>query len=153
MLYPVRRYPLCASLWLSVPLFCLWWYSYTLVQFGRLYGRFMAFCRVCRLCICRCALLCGSVAAFYGVGVLFIGYGLKIALRGKYGRSTGCGVSRLCCACGILCRCAALWGLWCVLWRYDGRNKAPASCTGAREKPGFLRACSLIYSFSAVRKR
>ena len=85
----------------------------TLVQFGRLYGRFMAFCGVCRLCICRCGLLCGSVAAFHGVGVLFIGYGAKIALRGKYGRSTGCGVSRLCCACGILCRCGRLCGsLW-----------------------------------------
>lgn len=113
MLYPVRRCPLCVPLWLCEPLFCLWWYSYTLAPFRRLYGRFMAFCRVCRLYICRCGLLCGSVAAFYGVGVLCIGYGLKIALRGKYGRSTGCGVSRLCCACGILRRCGRLCGsLW-----------------------------------------
>ena len=53
----------------SVPLFCLWCYPCTLAPFRRLYGLFTAFCEVCRLYICRCGLLCGSVAAFYGVGV------------------------------------------------------------------------------------
>ena len=62
----------------------------------------LCLCYDCTPCgVALCGLLCGSVAAFYGVGVLFIGYGVKIALRGKYGRSTGCGVSRLCCACGL----------------------------------------------------
>lgn len=175
MLYPVRRCPLCASLWLSVPLFCLWWYSCTLVPFGRLYGRFMAFCGVCRLRICRCGLLCGSVAAFYGVGVLFIGYGAKIALRGKYGRFTGCGVSRLCCACGILCRCGRLCGsLWafcrcgcsplpCAALRGSvelvrrsasgGRNKAPVQLApGQRKSPDFSGRVVLFIHFQQFGK-
>nr|DAQ98310.1 MAG TPA: hypothetical protein [Caudoviricetes sp.] len=70
MLWAWRRCPLCAPLWLCEPLFCLWWYSCTLAPFRRLYGLFTVFCEVCRLYICRCGLLCGSVVAFYGVGVV-----------------------------------------------------------------------------------
>lgn len=162
MLYPGRRCPLCASLWLSVPLFCLWRYSCTLAPFGRLYGRFMAFCGVCRLCICRCGLLCGSVAAFYGVGVLCIGYGLKIALRGKYGRFPAVPVVFCAAVGGSVALCGRFRAVGVVLYRLDacggsvrlcGRNKAPASCTGAREKPPGVGGCSFIYSFSAVRRK
>ena len=60
--------------------------------------------------LCAPVRLCGGVLWRW---CICIGYGFKIALRGKYGRSTGCGVSRLCCACGILCRCGRLCGsLW-----------------------------------------
>ena len=39
---------------------------------------------VCRSMYALCGLLCGSVAAFYGVGVLCIGLWNKIALWGVY---------------------------------------------------------------------
>lgn len=134
MLWTWRRCPL----WLCEPLFCLWWYSCTLAPFRRLYGLFTVFCEVCRLYICRCGLLCGSVAAFYGVGVVLKGTGLK----SLYGANTGvlrgaafpgCAVPVVFCAavggsvalCGYFAAvgvvlypvppCVALWGLCGVL--------------------------------------
>lgn len=121
-------------------------YRFTaLKQHGR---RLLCLCYGCTLCgVALCGLLCGSVAAFYGVGVLCIGYGVKIALRGKYGRSTGCGFSRLCCACGLYAAVGVsrLWVYSCMgkgLRRLYGACVAfcgvCALCAAVRRFTGFL---------------
>lgn len=138
----MRRCPLCALLRLCGGFSVRGCIPVPLHTCGGSVGRLWRFVGVSfsalwlyRSHVCRCAALCAPWRRFYGVGVLCIGYGDKIALRGKYGACAafacfGCPLS---CAflpsvrrCGAFCglfpavgvvlyavrRFVALWGLW-----------------------------------------
>lgn len=124
MLWAWRRCPLCAPLWLCEPLFCLWWYSCTLAPFRRLYGLFTVFCEACRLYICRCGRLCGSLWVF-----------------------CRCGCSPLPCA-------ALRGSVELVRRSVSGgRNKAPAQAVpGQRKSPDFSGRVVLFIHFQQFGK-